>query len=79
MKIAVDKKYKIKVISVVTDNKSKTDKLCQPLLKKRNNLIIYGCTAHWINLLAEDIPHISITKYVSEVRKYFRNLHQPAA
>lgn len=72
-------KYKAKVVSVVTDNESKMDKLRRLLVKERNDLVVYGCTAHWMNLLAQDITPVSITKHVIEVQKFFRNHHQPVA
>lgn len=71
------RKYKRKVVSVVTEKESKMDKLHQLLLKERNGLIIYECAAHWMNILAQDIILIYITKYVVEVQRCFRN-HQPA-
>ena len=78
IKIA-EEKYKAKVISVVTDNENKMDKLRQMLVEDRSDLIVYGCSAHWMNLLAQDICPTTIIKHVIDIQKYFRNHHQPAA
>ena len=42
-------------------------------------LISYGCAAHWLNLLGQDITPKTIIKHVVEVHKYFRNHHAPSA
>lgn len=78
IKIA-EERYKTKVVAVVTDNENKMHKLRQLLLEERNDMIVYGCTAHWLNLLEQDIAPISITKHVVDIQKYFRNHHQQAA
>lgn len=65
----IDKSIKIadweiwcKSMSVVIDNESKINKLRQLLLKER--IIVYGCGVHWMNLLAQRIIPISITKLI---------------
>ena len=42
-------------------------------------LISYGCAAHWLNLLREDITPSNIIKHVAEVHKYFQNHHAASA
>ena len=43
-------------------------------------LISYGCAAHWLNLLGQDITHLTlIIKHKVEVHKYFRNHYAPSA
>ncbi|GBN78162.1 hypothetical protein AVEN_8209-1 [Araneus ventricosus] len=71
----VEEKYKAKLISVVTDNENKMDKLCQLLVKERSDLIVYGCTVYWLNLLAQDISPVATVKHVVEIQKYFKNHH----
>ncbi|GBL79180.1 hypothetical protein AVEN_92419-1 [Araneus ventricosus] len=73
-----EEKYKAKVVSVVADNENKMDKLHQLLIKERSGLIVYGYTAHWLNLLAQDTSPAAIIKHVVEMQKYFKNHHQPA-
>ena len=40
-------------------------------------IISYGCSAHYINLVAHQITPNSILKHVVTVQKFFRNHHQP--
>lgn len=53
------------------------------LEKEKNDgnsvFITYGCGAHWLNLLGEDITPTSVLKHVMEVQKYFRNHHAPGS
>ena len=42
-------------------------------------LNVYGCSAHWLNLLGEEITPSSIMKHINEISKYFRNHHAPCA
>jgi hypothetical protein len=41
------------------------------------NLITYGCSAHYLNLVEKEVTPKAILKQVVEVQKYFRNHHQP--
>nr|XP_047134881.1 uncharacterized protein LOC124812377 isoform X2 [Hydra vulgaris] len=41
------------------------------------NLLTYGCSAHYLNLLEKEVTHPDVIKHVVEVQKYFRNTHQP--
>ena len=39
----------------------------QSLRTEDDNLIVYGCAAHWLNLFGEDITPSAILKHVTEV------------
>lgn len=67
---------KCRIRSVVTDNAANVKKT-RLLLEKRPDLdiITYGCSAHILNLLANDCQSPDITKHVLSVVKYFRNNH----
>ncbi|KAK2160668.1 hypothetical protein LSH36_128g04023 [Paralvinella palmiformis] len=43
------------------------------------DLIVYGCSAHWLNLLDQDLTAQSVMKHIVEMQKYFRNHHKPCA
>ncbi|KAK2152368.1 hypothetical protein LSH36_330g03026 [Paralvinella palmiformis] len=43
------------------------------------DLTVYGCSAHWLNLLGQDLTTQSVMKHIVEVQKYFRNHHKPCA
>ena len=44
-----------------------------------HEVISYGCSAHYLNLLAKDIQISGVKEHVVQVNKYFRNGHLPAA
>jgi hypothetical protein len=67
------------VQSIVTDNARNMEKMRQALHEEDNSLVVFGCSAHLLNLLGEDITPASIMKHIKEVNKYFRNHHKPCA
>lgn len=71
--------YNCKVTSVVTDNAANMAKMRQALKDDDPDLNVYGCSAHLLNLLGEDLTPSAIMKHVKEVNKYFRNHHKPCA
>lgn len=76
-------KYNCSVGSVVTDNASNMAKMRSELGKltgfENKNIITYGCSAHYLNLLAHDLQIKTIIENVKQINKYFRNHHFPAA
>lgn len=72
-------KYKCHVRNIVTDNAKNMEKMRKNLQEKDEGLVVYGCLAHWLNLLGQDITPSSLMKHITEVQKYFRNHHRPAA
>jgi hypothetical protein len=73
----VEEKYGCKVRSVVTDNEKKMQKMKTLLQADDDQLIVYGCSSHWLNLLGQELTQSQIMKHIVEVQKYFRNHHQP--
>jgi hypothetical protein len=67
----------VEVFAICTDNENKMAKLRQIIDEKYKGIVSYGCSAHYINLLADEITNKDILKHVAEVQKYFRNTHQP--
>ncbi|KAI6648585.1 hypothetical protein LOD99_8065 [Oopsacas minuta] len=43
------------------------------------NIISYGCSAHYLNLLAKDIEIPGVKEHIVQIVKHFRNSHLPAA
>lgn len=70
-------KYNCTVKSIVTDNAKNMEKMRDGLKADDNDLIVYGCSAHWLNLLGQDITPDTLIKHVVEIQKYFRNHHKP--
>lgn len=68
--------FKCIVRSVVTDNAANVTKM-RLLLQNRTdlNVITYGCSAHVLNLLANDFQYSSMKEQIMKVIKYFRNNH----
>lgn len=67
------------VKGVVTDNARSMEKMRKDLLEQDSDLIVYGCSAHWLQLLGRDCTPSAITKHITVVQKYFRNHHKPQA
>jgi len=74
----IEQKYACKVRSIVTDNEKKLEKMKTLLQQDDDQLIVYGCSSHWLNLLGQELTTPQIMKHVVEVQKYFRNHHQPS-
>lgn len=77
--IKAERDYGCSVKSVCTDNAANMDKMRKTLVQDDPSLIVYGCSAHWGNLLGQDITPTNVTKFIVEIQKYFRNHHLPAA
>ena len=75
-----EKQFGCKVCSVVTDIAANGSKMRQKL-ETRNDADVNtdGCSAHMLNLLAQDFAIPNIKKQVVQVVKYFRNNHFAAA
>jgi len=74
----IEQKYGCKVRSIVTDNEKKMQKMKSLLQQDDDQLIVYGCSSHWLNLLGQQLTPSQTMKHVVEVQKYFRNHHQPS-
>ncbi|XP_071035372.1 uncharacterized protein [Parasteatoda tepidariorum] len=72
-----EKNLDVKVFAICTDNENKMVKLRQLIKEKHKGIVTYGCSAHYINLLADEITNKDVIKHVAEVQKFFRNTHQP--
>lgn len=72
------KKYNCSVKSIMTDNARNMEKR-EMHLKKINDenfvFVMYGCEAHWLHLLGQDITATNVLKYAVEIHKYFHNHH----
>ena len=71
--------YGCTIKTVVTDNSRNMEKMRKALEEENPDLITYGCLAHWLNLLGQDITPPTVIKHIVEVNKYFRNHHIPGA
>ena len=53
--------------------------MCKIIQEKNPEIVVYGCSSHWLNLLGQDIIPSQISAQVIEINKYFRNHHIPSA
>lgn len=67
----------MQVFAVCTDSENKMIKMKELLTEKYPNLITYGCSAHYLNLVEKEVTPRTLMKHIIEVQKYFRNHHQP--
>lgn len=72
-----EKSYGCAVKSFVTDNAANMAKMRRDLGKKDKKLVAYGCSAHFLNLLAQDLQVKYIKEHITQNIKYFRNHHIP--
>ena len=63
--------YGCKVTGTVSDNEKKVEVMKQNLKEADPNLTVYSCSAHWLNLLGQDITPSQVINQVIEVNKYF--------
>lgn len=70
-------KFGVNIFAVCSDNENKMVKMRKNLEETHENLITYGCSAHYMNLLVNEISNKKILGYIIEVHKFFRNHHQP--
>ncbi|CAH0547128.1 unnamed protein product [Brassicogethes aeneus] len=70
--------FQVRVGSFVTVNAANVQKMRWDLLNDVN-IIQYGCSAHMLNLLAQDLEIPEATQAIIKVIKYFRNKHLPGA
>lgn len=64
------------VRSLVTDNTSNVEKMRRLLDENEDlDIITYGCAAHILNLLANDISYPNVKEQVLQIIKHFRNNH----
>ena len=61
----------MKVVAVVTDNDGKMDSM---RIMLPGEYFVYGCQAHWLNLVATDLSgsHSGVSEKVINVLKTFR-------
>ncbi|KAI6649837.1 Transposase [Oopsacas minuta] len=72
--------FRCHVRNVVTDNAANMAKMRRDLQKKiPNEILTYGCSAHLLNLLAQDVQITGVKEQVVQIVKYFRHTHLPAA
>ncbi|GFY47359.1 uncharacterized protein TNIN_150281 [Trichonephila inaurata madagascariensis] len=45
--------------------------------QKFEDSTLFGCGAHWLNFLGQNLTPSSIMKHVVDIDKYFRNHHAP--
>lgn len=69
--------YDKNVFALVTDNEKKMVKVREILKEKFPDLVTYGCSAHYLNLVETDVTPRTVLAQVVEVQKFFRNHHQP--
>ena len=49
------------------------------LREANDDIVVYGCSSHLLNLLGDDLSPQQVTAQVVEVNKYFRNNHRASA
>ena len=67
------------VVGVVTDSERKLECMRKNLIEEDSSLTVYGCSAHWLNLLGQNVTSSQTISQVIEINKYVRSHHVPSA
>lgn len=70
-------KYDKNIFAVCCDNENKMKKFRDIITEKHPHILAFGCSAHYMNLVAKEITPKSLMKYVVEIQKFFRNHNRP--
>lgn len=77
-----ESKYKCKIKTFVTDSAANMRRMREDLANT-SDVICYGCSAHSLNLLAQDFGKLNnnavVREHVIQVLKYFKSHHLPKA
>ena len=71
--------YGCTIKSIVTDIAANMSKMRQSLKENDPSLAVYGCSAHLLNLLGDDVTPQQVMQHVKDINKHFRNHHKPSA
>ena len=75
---SAQEKYGCHVRNIVTDNAKSMEKMRRLLKEEDEDLIVYGCSSHMLNLLGQSVTQSAIIKHIVDIQKYFRNHHVPS-
>ena len=80
---SIEQRFGCKVATFVTDNASNMLRIRRQLeadsITPKGNIISYGCSAHYFNLLAKYVEIPDVKEHIIHIVKHFRNTHLPAA
>ena len=75
-----EEQFACRIGSFVTDNAANMLKMRKNLADdSESDMVSYGCSAHYMNLLAKDVEVSGVKEHVVHIIKFFRNGHLPAA
>ena len=78
--LAAEEKYGCTVIGFVSDSEAKMVKVRENLQAWRGQeFIVYGCGAHYVNLIQNTATPPALNSRIVEIQKYFRNHQRIAA
>ena len=72
-------KYRYHVHDIVTNNASSMEKMRGLLREYNDDLIVYGCSSHYLNLFGQSLTPQMMIKHIADVEKYFKYYHTPSA
>ena len=78
--VSTEQPFGCKVGSFLIENASNMVKMRQQLAEDSDaDIISYGCSAHYLNLLAKNVEISGVKEHIVQIVKYFQNHHIPAA
>jgi len=64
------------VFAICTDNENKMLLMRQKIKNEYPDILVYGCNAHYLNLLENELTPHTILNNIEKVQMYFRNHHK---
>jgi len=61
------------VRAVVTDNEKKMEVMRRELKEASDDLVVYGCSSHLLNLLGDDLTPQQVTSRCASIERIFSN------
>ena len=68
--------FEVRIVGFVSDNESKMLNLRNLLGQWRPSLIVYGCAAHYLNLVRTTANDDAVTDKITEIQKCYREHHR---
>lgn len=77
--IKAETTYQCKVVGFISDNENKMLLVRKLLQEWRPDFIVYGCSAHYLNLVQKSATPPTVMSKIISVQKHFLNHHKPLA
>ena len=67
----IKENYNINVFALCSDNENKMERMKELVEIQYHTILMYDCSAHYLNLLEKDVTPKTILNYIVDMNKYF--------